>query len=245
MYTRQQSGPGAPATPNAPPNMSSSTANSKPGSDYSTYAGYGSYSADGYGAPPRSYGSDAGSGGYSSQPPNAGAKHFNDFKEWPSSWQPFVCAKNATPAHKNLHFYFNAVKTINAYYPAKHFEENEYTYYPDNKENENNLGSCYPDNKENANVGVALQHVNNLSNVGMCCNSWKRVGLINMKRAAGLVAPAKFNYSDWLDRHWISSLGYSTTTVVYRCKCPQKQDVYVHLDSFLITFFLFCSLLRW
>lgn len=88
MYSRQQSGPGGPATPSAPPNMSSSSANSKPGSDYSNYAGYGSYSADaGYGAPPRTYGSDAGSqvGGYSSQPPNAGAKHFNDFKEWPSS----------------------------------------------------------------------------------------------------------------------------------------------------------------
>lgn len=87
MYSRQQSGPGGPATPNAPPNMSSSNANSKPGSDYSNYA-YSSYNADAaYGPPPRSYSSDAGSqvGGYSSQPPNAGAKHFNDFKEWPTS----------------------------------------------------------------------------------------------------------------------------------------------------------------
>lgn len=86
MYSRG-SGPGGPATPSGPPNMSSTANNSKPGSDYS-YANYGSYSADtGYGAPPRSYGSDAGSqvGGYTSQPPNAGAKHFNDFKEWPSS----------------------------------------------------------------------------------------------------------------------------------------------------------------
>ncbi|XP_074041596.1 heterogeneous nuclear ribonucleoprotein at 27C isoform X2 [Leptinotarsa decemlineata] len=73
MYSRGQSGPGGPATPSAPPNMSNSATNSKPGSDYN-YASYGSYSADGYGAPPRSYGSDAGSqvGGYSSQPPNAG-----------------------------------------------------------------------------------------------------------------------------------------------------------------------------
>ncbi|XP_022904919.1 heterogeneous nuclear ribonucleoprotein 27C isoform X6 [Onthophagus taurus] len=75
MYSRQQSGPGGPATPNAPPNMTSSTANSKPGSDYSSYA-YGSYNAAadaGYGPPTRSYSSDAGSqvGGYSSQPPNA------------------------------------------------------------------------------------------------------------------------------------------------------------------------------
>lgn len=88
MYSRQQSGPGGTATPSAAPNMSSNSGSSKPGSDYSNYAGYGSYSADAsaYG-PPRSYGSDAGSqvGGYSSQPPNAGAKHFNDYKEWPSS----------------------------------------------------------------------------------------------------------------------------------------------------------------
>ena len=89
MYSRGQSGPGGPATPSAPPNMSSSGGNSKPGSDYNY--GYGSYAsaadAGGYGAPPRSYGSDGGSqvSGYSSQPPNAGAKHFTDFKEWPSS----------------------------------------------------------------------------------------------------------------------------------------------------------------
>lgn len=90
MYSRQQSGPGGPATPSAPPNMSTTSANNKPNAaDYSNYANYGSYTTDGgYGAPPpRSYGSDAGSqvGGYTSQPPNAGAKHFNDFKEWPSS----------------------------------------------------------------------------------------------------------------------------------------------------------------
>ncbi|CAH1183827.1 unnamed protein product [Phaedon cochleariae] len=76
MYTRGQSGPGGPATPGAPPAMSSSGGAAKPASDYG-YASYGSYSQDGYGAPPpRSYGSDAGSqgGGYSSQgqPPNAG-----------------------------------------------------------------------------------------------------------------------------------------------------------------------------
>lgn len=91
MYSRQQSGPAGPATASAPPMAQSTTAASKPASDYSSYgAGYGTgYGADatGYGQPPRSYGSDAGSqaGGYASQPPNAGAKHFNDFKEWPSS----------------------------------------------------------------------------------------------------------------------------------------------------------------
>lgn len=45
-------------------------------------------------------------------------------------------------------------------------------------------------------AGVTLRHVSNLNNMGICCNSWKRVGLINMKRAAGLVTPAKLNYSD-------------------------------------------------
>lgn len=191
MYSRQQSGPGGPATPNAPPNMSSSSANSKPGSDYSNYAGYGSYSADaGYGAPPRTYGSDAGSqvGGYTSQPPNAGAKHFNDFKEWPSSWQPFD-SNNVTPTQiqpdncppKNIRVYFNAVKTISTtYYPDKHVDVGD------------EEGSWMGDGSG----GITLKHVNNLNNMNVCCNSWKRVGLINMKRTAGLVTPAKFNYSD-------------------------------------------------
>ncbi|XP_044736557.1 heterogeneous nuclear ribonucleoprotein 27C isoform X3 [Chrysoperla carnea] len=77
MYSRQQSGPAGPATASAPPMAQSTTAASKPASDYSSYgAGYGTgYGADatGYGQPPRSYGSDAGSqaGGYASQPPNA------------------------------------------------------------------------------------------------------------------------------------------------------------------------------
>ncbi|XP_065157302.1 heterogeneous nuclear ribonucleoprotein 27C isoform X3 [Atheta coriaria] len=73
MYSRQQSGPGGPATPNAPPNSNSNSKTSA-GADYANYYQAGSYSADGYGAPPRSYGSDAGSqvGGYTSQPPNAG-----------------------------------------------------------------------------------------------------------------------------------------------------------------------------
>lgn len=91
MYSRQQSGPGGPGAASGPPNMNqTSSGSTKPASDYSNYAtSYGTYSADqsSYGAPPRSYGSDGSSqaGGYASQPPNAGAKHFNDFKEWPSS----------------------------------------------------------------------------------------------------------------------------------------------------------------
>lgn len=200
MYSRQQSGPGGPATPSAPPNMSSSNANSKPGSDYSNYASYGSYSTDGgYGAPPRSYGSDAGSqvGGYSSQPPNAGAKHFNDFKEWPSSWQPFdnICANNVAPAQfpfdsyasKNIRVYFNGVKAISAYYP----DVGGFSKHQLNGDLEEEGGWM-----SDGTAGTTLRHISNLNNMGMCYNSWKRVGLINVKRAAGLVTPAKFNYSD-------------------------------------------------
>lgn len=40
--------------------------------------------------------------------------------------------------------------------------------------------------------GVQVGHMDKLN---MCYNSWKRVGLIDMKRA-GLVAPARFNYND-------------------------------------------------
>lgn len=192
MYSRQQSGPGGPATPNAPPNLSSTSTNAKPGSDYSNYASYGSYSADGgYGAPPRSYGSDTGSqvGGYTSQPPNAGAKPFTDFKEWPSSWQPFdhLCASNLTPAPlpldscapKNIRFYFSPMK---AFYTDSYGRKRE----PE-VESERNWTTDM--------LGVNLKHLNNnLNNLAICCNSWERVGLINVKKAAGLVS--KINYSD-------------------------------------------------
>lgn len=190
MYSRGQSGPGGPATPSAPPNMSSSGGSSKPGSDYNY--GYGSYAsaadAGGYGAPPRSYGSDGSSqvSGYSSQPPNAGAKHFNDFKEWPSSWQPFDNGNNSAPSattaskpqnNNNVRLYFNAAVKA--------------TIYADRLPSTDAVGG------DEGEAAVALKHYNNLSNnMGMCCNSWKRVGLINMKRAAGLVTPAKINYSD-------------------------------------------------
>lgn len=43
--------------------------------------------------------------------------------------------------------------------------------------------------------GVQVGHIDKLNNMNMCYNSWKRVGLIDMKRA-GLVAPARFNYND-------------------------------------------------
>lgn len=198
MYSRQQSGPGGPAAASAPPNMQSSNANSKPSSDYSNY-NYGSYSADqtSYGIP-RSYGNDAGSqlGGYTtSQPPNAGAKHFNDFKEWPSSWQPLdnMCSNNFTPqipmdnrATKNINIFFNGIKTLTSYLEGMDIS-NRQILHADNNDDEEH--GCQSD-------GVTLKHISNLSNMSMCCNSWKRVGLINVKRAAGLVTPAKLNYSD-------------------------------------------------
>lgn len=190
MYSRQQSGPGGPATPNAPPNLSSSSANSKPGSDYSSYANY-SYSADGgYGAPPRSYGSDGGSqvGGYSSQPPNAGAKHFNDYKDWPSSWQPFE-SQPLTPA--NIRFYFNhaptnLVKTVYQTDISKH-QVNFNKHQTNLVKHQTELVKYYSGgmvevNREEEEVGLK-QSV-----------SVKRVGLINIKKTAGLVKPTKINY---------------------------------------------------
>lgn len=43
--------------------------------------------------------------------------------------------------------------------------------------------------------GVNLKHLNNnLNNLAICCNSWKHVGLINVKKAAGYVT--KINYTD-------------------------------------------------
>lgn len=58
-----------------------------------------------------------------------------------------------------------------------------------------------PDDRKNAadaaangGTGVTLKHITSTTQI--CYNSWKRVGLINMKRAAGLVQPAKLNYTD-------------------------------------------------
>lgn len=75
------------------------------------------------------------------------------------------------------------MKAISAYYP-----ENIVQKHTDADEEGSWMGD--------GSTGITLKHVSNLSNMSMCCNSWKRVGLINMKRAAGLVTPAKFNYSD-------------------------------------------------
>lgn len=235
--------------------MSSSNANSKPGSDYSSYA-YSSYNADAaYGPPPRSYSSDAGSqvAGYSSQPPNAGAKHFNDFKEWPTSWQPFdnVCGANnnlttatnnnininsttsstttstattvannnnininnaqlphqqsqpvaaAVPydncVPKNVRFYFNALKAISAYYPqTTAAPTGRYDFTNDADLEEYN---CLKDgNAAGYKYAGNLINNNNNNNNNMSYNGWKRnAGLINIKRTAGLITPAKHGHSD-------------------------------------------------
>lgn len=49
--------------------------------------------------------------------------------------------------------------------------------------------------KDGLRNGVQVGHVDKLNNMSMCYNSWKRVGLIDMKRA-GIVATARFNYND-------------------------------------------------
>lgn len=175
MYSRQQSGPGGPTTPNAPPNISSSTANSKPGStDYSNYANYGSYSDGGYGAPPRSYGNDGTSqvGPYSSQPPNTGAKHFNDYKDWASSWQPFenFCTFKLAPFHFSLNNC--TTKNIKIYsFKAIH------SYITDNlKQQINrdvNINPIFIDSYSGSQKVKYLNKLNSLS-----CNTWKYVGLI-------------------------------------------------------------------
>lgn len=96
---------------------------------------------------------------------------------------------------KNIRFYFNALKAISAYYPPtaennlpkqQHYELN----------NDTNIGeyNCLKDG-----TGVGSKYVGNLinNNNNICYNSWKRAaGLINIKRTAGLVTPAKHNYSD-------------------------------------------------
>lgn len=81
-------------------------------------------------------------------------------------------------APRNIRVYFNAVKAV---------------FYPVEQTGEDGVGRS---RAADGPVGVTLKHVNNLNNLGMCCNSWKRVGLINMKRAAGLVTATKLNYSD-------------------------------------------------
>lgn len=108
-----------------------------------------------------------------------------------------MCANNVTPAQisldgytsKNIRFYFNAVKAISAYCPDRAVSFSKHRL---NGELEEEGGGWITDGQ----AGVTLRHVSNLNNMGMCYNSWKRVGLINVKRAAGLVTPAKFNYSD-------------------------------------------------
>lgn len=104
-----------------------------------------------------------------------------------------MCSNNFTPtqfpldnrASKNINFFFNGIKTITSYLEgmdiSRHIENGD-----------DGEHGCPTDSP----AGVTLKHISNLSNMSMCCNSWKRVGLINVKRTAGLVTPAKLNYSD-------------------------------------------------
>ena len=89
VYSRA-AGQSAGGTPSGPPGTGPSGGSaSKPGSDYgpasygSAYGSYGDYQ----GRSAAQYSDTGAAGGYSSQPPGAGAgaKHFGDFKEWPAS----------------------------------------------------------------------------------------------------------------------------------------------------------------
>uniref|UniRef100_A0A1Y1JSE1 Uncharacterized protein n=1 Tax=Photinus pyralis TaxID=7054 RepID=A0A1Y1JSE1_PHOPY len=103
-----------------------------------------------------------------------------------------MCATNFTPPYvpldgrsKNVNFFFNGIKTITSYLEGM-----------DISNKCANIDEEYACPPENSPGGVTLKHISNLSNMSMCCNSWKRVGLINVKRTSGLVTPAKLNYSD-------------------------------------------------
>lgn len=97
--------------------------------------------------------------------------------------QAAVPFDNCVP--KNIRFYFNALKAISAYYPSA----NDGT----NNDPEVEEYNCLKDG-----TTVGSKYVGNLinNNNSMCYNSWKRSGLINIKRTAGLVTPAKHSYSD-------------------------------------------------
>lgn len=107
-----------------------------------------------------------------------------------------MCANNFTPsqipldsrASKNINIFFNGIKTITSYLEGMDISKQQLLHV-DSGEDEHGCPADSP-------AGVTLKHISNLSNMSMCCNSWKRVGLINVKRTAGLVTPAKLNYSD-------------------------------------------------
>lgn len=103
---------------------------------------------------------------------------------------------NGCPPHhllpKNIRVYFNTVKAT-FYPPQKH--------HPQTTTGGGGGGGAVMGDEEaiwlaDGPAGIMLKHLGNLNNISMCCNSWKRVGLINMKRASGLVTSAKNNYSD-------------------------------------------------
>lgn len=96
---------------------------------------------------------------------------------------------------KNIRFYFNALKAISAYYPPANDTNSlpKQQHYELNNDAEVEEYNCLKDG-----ITVGSKYVGNLinNNNNMCFNSWKRTGLINIKRTAGLVTPAKHSYSD-------------------------------------------------
>lgn len=83
-----------------------------------------------------------------------------------------MCSAGLTPVYSDgcgadVQVYFGPVKTI--------------AYYGDGG------GKVYA-------TGVKFKQHGSSSNVQ--CSNWKRIGIINMKKAMGLVKPAKLNYTD-------------------------------------------------
>lgn len=86
---------------------------------------------------------------------------------------------------KNFRIFFDPAKAISAFYTdslalAKH-----------------PMAVEVDDDRSPMDNGQALtlKHISTLSNTQICYNSWKRVGLVNVKRTAGLAKP-KLNYTD-------------------------------------------------
>lgn len=86
---------------------------------------------------------------------------------------------------KNIRFYFSPIKALNTttIYKRDH-------HLVDLQQHDSERNWMTTDT-----TGVNLKHLNNnLNNLAICCNSWKHVGLINVKKAAGIVS--KINYND-------------------------------------------------
>lgn len=132
-----------------------------------------------------------------------------------------MCSNNLTPAAaaapipldncapKNIRFYFSPVKAATFYHPAHHTATTTTTdptnYQQQQQQQRGKRDMDFMDSERNWMTdttgagGVNLKHLNNnLNNLAICCtnnsSSWKRVGLINVKKAAGYVN--KINYND-------------------------------------------------